>query len=140
MEFEVFPKMGVGSLQFGMTIEEVRKAMDLPFKSISKSDTGIPTDSFLENSVQVFYKQPGMCEAIEIYAPLRVLMNGVNLLGEPYSKVKSFLSELDSQLDEDNAGLISRVLGVSIYAPWHRKSPNSPTESVLAFEDGYYER
>jgi hypothetical protein len=140
MDFEVFPKMGVGSLKFGMTMDDVRKAMDLPFKSISKTDTGVPTDSFLENSVHVFYKQPGTCEAIEIFAPLRVLLHGVNLLGEPYDKVKSFLARLDAQLDEDNAGLISRELGVSIYAPWHSQRPNSPTESVIAFEDGYYER
>lgn len=139
MEFEFYPKMGVGSLKLGMKMDDVRKAMDLPFKSISKSDTGVPTDSFLENSVQVFYKQPGICEAIEIYAPLRILLNGVNLLGEPYDKVKSFLAGLDGQLEEDNAGLTSRALGVGIYAPRHSKSPNSPTESVIAFEDGYYE-
>ena len=140
MDFEVVPRSGVGSLRFGMTTDDVRKVMDLPVESIPKSDTGIPTDSFLEDAVHVFYRQPGVCEAVEMYSPSRVLLQGVNLLDEPYDTVKSFLTGLDAQLEEDNAGLTSKALGIGVYSPSHVQRPNSRTESVIVFEDGYYDR
>jgi hypothetical protein len=139
MDFEVMPRGGVGILRFGMSIDEVRAAMALPVDPIPKSDSGIPTDAFLEHGVHVFYRQPGVCQAVEIYPPLRVLLHGVNLLREPYEKVKSFLKGLDAHLEEDNSGLTAKGLGIGIHAPWHTELPNAPTESVIVFEDGYYE-
>jgi len=123
-----------------MTIHEIREAINLPHEEISKSDTGIPTDSFREDGIHVFYRQPGVCEAIEFYSPSKVYLQQVNLLNEPYDRVKSFFSALDDQLEEDDAGLTSRKLGVGIYAPYHRDLPNDSTKSVIVFEDGYYER
>jgi len=118
MDFDVKPRSGVGMLRFGMTMDEVRAAIALPFDSFYKSaDSALPTDSFLEVSLQ-----------------------NVKLLNAPYVKVKSFLGGLDKQLEEDESGLMSRNLGISIYAPSHRQSPNTPVESVFVFEDGYYDR
>jgi len=141
MDFDVTPRSGVGVLRFGMTTDEVRAAMAVPNESFYKSaDSAFPTDSFLEDAVHVFYRQPGVCEAVEFYSPSRVYLQRVNLLNEPYENVKRFLGGLDKQLEEDEYGLTSRNLGISIYAPSHREHPHSPTESVLVFEDGYYDR
>lgn len=71
--------------------------------------------------------------------PLSFQLKGVNLLNEPYDKVKSFLKGLDARIEEDNSGLTAKGLGIGIHAPWHSELPNSPTESVIVFEDGYYE-
>jgi hypothetical protein len=141
MDFDVKPRSGVGMLRFGMTTDEVRAAIALPFDSFYKSaNSALPTDSFLEDAVHVFYRQPGVCEAIEFYSPSNVSLQNVKLLNAPYLKVKSFLGGLDKQLEEDESGLMSRNLGISIYAPSHRESPNTPVESVFVFEDGYYDR
>lgn len=141
MDFDVTPRRGVGILRFGMTTDEVRTAMALPFESFYKSaGSALPTDSFLEDAVHVFYRPPGVCEAIEFYSPSNVSLQNMRLLNAPYEEVKSLLSGLDKQLEEDDSGLLSRGLGIGIYAPSHRKSPNAPTESVFVFEDGYYDR
>ena len=141
MDFDVIPRSGASILRFGMTTDEVRAAMALPFDSFCKSaDSALPTDSFLEDAVHVFYRQPGVCEAIEFYSPSNVTLQKVKLLSAPYDDVKSFLGGLDKQLEEDESGLVSRNLGISIYAPSHRESPNAASESVFVFEDGYYDR
>ena len=141
MDFDVKPRSGVGMLRFGMTMDEVRAAIALPFDSFYKSaDSALPTDSFLEDAVHVFYRQPGVCEAIEFYSPSNVSLQKVKLLNEPYNIVKSFLVELDKHLEEDESGLISKALGISISAPSHRDIPKIATESVFLFEDGYYDR
>lgn len=141
MDFDVIPRSGVGVLRFGMTADEVRAAMALPFHSFYKSaGSALPTDSFLEDAIHVFYRQPGVCEAIEFYSPSNVSLQNVKLLNAPYENVKSFLRGLDKQLEEDDSGLVSRTLGISIGAPSHREFPNAPTESVFVFEDGYYDR
>ena len=109
MDFDVKPRSGVGVLRFGMTTDEVRAAIALPFDSFYKSaNSALPTDSFLEDAVHVFYRQPGVCEAIEFYSPSKVSLQNVKLLNAPYLKVKSFLGGLDKQLEEDESGLMSK--------------------------------
>lgn len=141
MNFDVIPRNGVGVMRFGMLTNEIREAMKLPFESFYKSaDSVFPTDSFLEDALHVFYRQPGVCEAIEMYSPSRAILQGVDLLNKSYEEVRLFLKGLDSQLEEDIFGLTSKKLGIGIYAPLHVELPDSPTESVIVFEDGYYDR
>lgn len=115
--------------------------MALPFDSFFKSASSfLPTDSFLQDAVHVFYRQPGVCEGIEFYPPSNVTLHKVKLLNKCYADVKLFLDGLDTTLEEDESGLVSRTLGISIYAPSHHKSLGVLTSSVLVFEDGYYDR
>ncbi len=140
MDFNVEPLIGAGQLRFGMSQDEIRRQMASPYKSFLKSlSSKMPTDSFLEDAVHVFYTDGGNCEAIEFYAPSRVMLKSRNLLGVPYSEVKYLVSELDENLDEDSAGFSSHLLGVAVYAPSCEEYPDDPTESVLVFKKGYYD-
>lgn len=49
------------------------------------------------------------------------------------------MKSLDSLLEKDEAGAISRALGLGVYAGSAWKEPQLPVESVIVFGPGYYE-
>lgn len=140
MDLDIISNAGAGPIRFGMTRDDVRQTIGQPYQSFLKTPTSnLLTDAFVSNSVQVFYKKPGLCEAIEVSAPSQANMNGTGLVGLPYTAAKAFLQALDSNLEEDEAGAISYAVGVAVYAPSHKKQPSLPVEAVLIFEQGYYD-
>ncbi len=140
MDLDIISYAGAGPIRFGMLQDDVRRAVGQPYRSFLKSPSSdVPADAFESNSVQVFYKKPGVCEAVEVSAPSKASMNGTDLVGLPYATAKAFLQALDSSLEEDEAGVTSYAIGVAIYAPSHEAQPSTPVEAVLAFERGYYD-
>ena len=124
----------------GMARDKVRDKVALPWIAFRKSpDSVMLTDAFMDNSLQIFYDHDGLCEAIEISTPLECSVNDISLEGQPYEQTKSKLYKFDSELDEDEAGLTSYVLGISLYAPSHVEHPHSLIESILVFKQGYYD-
>lgn len=142
MTFSITPNFGIGPLQFGMTQSEVRTILQAPHRSFpSKSLSSIPMDAFFENSLQIFYKDPGICEAVECYSPFfKVFLMEHSILGTSYTTVRNILLQFDSNTNEDDFGLTSYWLGVGLFAPCHTSDANANTESVIVFEQGYYER
>jgi hypothetical protein len=130
--------VGVDSIKLGMKIADVRKIMDEdPDTSFNKAE--MCTDGYLKNSFQVFYKEPGICEAIEAYTPTDITFKDKKLLSEPFNKIRQWLEQEDDAIDIDNAGLTSYKLGIGLYAPAHMENPDCPIESVIVFEKGYYD-
>jgi hypothetical protein len=124
-----------------MTQDEARRAMQAPHTSFMKDlRNGVPTDAFLDHSVHVFYDDSGRCEAIEFYGPSTVLLDDKNLLHIPYSEAKSIVRAIDPAIEEDGAGFTSYRLGVGAYAPSHVEYPDDPSESIIVFKQGYYDK
>jgi hypothetical protein len=142
MTFSIAPNLGIGPLQFGMPRGKVHTILQAPYKSFpSKSLSSIPMDAFFENSLQIFYKDPGVCEAVECYSPVfKVLFMEHSILGTSYATVRDILLQIDGNIKEDDFGLISYSLGVGLFAPSHTSDKSANTESVIVFEQGYYER
>lgn len=139
MEFKIKPYVGVGDILLGMTSEQIQKVMDGPpskkFKRFKDAEFDI--DRFA--SFFVYYRHPGVCEAIEFFGEATVLIDGKALLGRSFSEVKKFLEAIDSSLSIDNSGLTSFKYGVGVYAPFAQDEPDEPVESVIVFEKGYYD-
>jgi hypothetical protein len=132
--------VGVGTINLGMSREEVREAAGAaytPFKRLKSDET--PGDAF-EGGVLVYYKPPGICEAVEVGEPATPTFLERTVLGRPFGEVRGWLEGLDRDLVLDGDGLVSRKLGVSLYAPDVAGNPDVPVQSVLVFEEGYYER
>ncbi len=129
--------VGVDSIKLGIKITDVRKIMnEKPDTSFNKAK--MCTDGYLKNSFQVFYKEPGVCEAIETYLPTEISFKDKKLLGEPFNKIRQWFEQEDKNIDIDDAGLTSYKLGIGLYAPAHMENPDCPIESVIVFEKGYY--
>jgi hypothetical protein len=138
---EIISHVGVGSIQFGMTRDQIREIIGGEALSYLKapSYSEMLTDAFEENSIQVFYKKPGICEAVEFYKPQNPTLMGQSFIGVPFSQARSWFEEHDSNLELEVSGLTSYKLGVGLYAPGYMENISEPVESLIVFEKGYYE-
>lgn len=140
MDFPIRPYKGVGPIDFGMTPDEVRRALKAKVRSFLKTPKSVmPTDAFEKLGIYVYYKRPGHYEAVEFAGPASPTLEGKQLLGRPYTQVLNDLKELDSNLKFDDAGFRSEKFGVGIYAPYANDEPDEPVEGVIVFERGYYD-
>ena len=139
MDFEIKPLQGVDSLRFGMQVEEVRRVLGRNFKSFKKtSDSAFPCDYFAGIEVFAYYKLPGVLEALEFAEPANPIFNGKRLIGVVAGDVKKILEAVDQSLEIDSAGIISHQLGIGVYAPGWDEDITQEVESVIVFEEGYY--
>jgi hypothetical protein len=135
---QIVPYTSAGPIRLGMTIEEVRRTLGTPFTSFRRGDEAVPNDAFDSEGIYVYYREPGVVEAIELAPPARAILKNTEPLGKPYREISSFIKSLDPGAEEDGAGLTSLQLGVGLYAPSAQKEPQLPVESVIVFERGYY--
>jgi hypothetical protein len=114
----------------------VRAALGVSFKSFldSKSDD-IPTDAF-EGGLFVYYKPPGICEAIEATEPAVPIFMSRTILGQPFKEICDWFEEMDPGLKVSNDGFTSEKFGIGVFT----SDPEESTESVIVFEEGYYSR
>lgn len=139
MNYVIHPFRGVGSIEFGMTPEDVRDHMRTDFKSFKRTpQVAFPSDYFPSDGTFFYYNASGLLEAIEFAAPARPTVSGLDLLNLTFGQAVTKLSTLDNYVEEKIDGAIAHNLGVSVYAPLAKDDRNVPVESVLAFRRGYY--
>lgn len=135
---EILSNIGVGQIRFGMSIDEVRGSVNSEVRSFMKSpQSQFPTDSFLDSSIHVFYKTPGVCEAVELYSPANPTLNGQEFIGRRFSAVRDWLEVQDDALEIEYGSVISYSLGIALYIP-DLGEIDALIESLLVFERGYY--
>jgi hypothetical protein len=102
-------------------------------------DFKLPTDDFVDQSIHVYYKEPFICNAVELLSPANPTFQGRALIGMPFRELRKWLESIDDELDYD-AGITSLQLGIGFYIPGIRKeAPNKTVESVFVFERGYFD-
>jgi len=139
MNLQISPYEGVGPIKLGMTQDEVRKAVGTDFKLFMKGSTSaMPTDDFIGTGIHVFYRKPGLCEAVEMFSPASPTFRGYRLIGIPFSQLATYFRQEDQSTEIDAGGLTSQLLGVGLYVPFLKESQDSSVESVIVFEKGYY--
>ena len=112
--YNFIPYESVGLLKFGMTMEEAREAVNLPYKSFQKSnDSYSPADAFDDSSMIVFYDKKDTVEAIECYGEIQLKLNDVELLGKPIPELKKWLKTITNDVKKDDLGSDIRLLGFS---------------------------
>ncbi len=137
---EIISKKGVGPLRFGMTMSRVRETMDSPYDSFMKTPMSeIPTDAFDDLGIHVFYKKPGVCEAIEFAKPSDPIFQGQSLIGRPFNEIRDWFESLNTNVKIEDTGLIAYEIDIGIYAPGVMKKDTALIESVIVFEEGYYD-
>jgi hypothetical protein len=91
------------------------------------------------HGIHVYYKPPGLCEAVELFPSSNPTYNSRRFFGQPFSQVQSWMLALDPEALTHPGGLESFALGIALSAPAF-KGPDEPVEAVLAFERGYYDK
>ncbi|RAM53231.1 MAG: ABC transporter ATP-binding protein [Hapalosiphonaceae cyanobacterium JJU2] len=143
MNLIIEPYKGISAIKLGMTREEVRNILigcGGELQTFMKTPTSeIPTDSFNNLGIHIFYKKPGICEAIEIFEPAEPVFMEINLLRVKFSELKQWFQKIDDEVEIDDTGLTSYKFGISLYAPSASEYPEEAVEAVIVFENGYYD-
>lgn len=140
MQYDIEPLYGAGSIHFGATAEEVRTELGANFTSFRRTPSAaFPCDFYESLSVFVYYKVPGIVEAVEFAHPADVRLEGVSLLTLSFAELTAFLHERDSLVEVEIDSATSYGLGVGAYAPRADEAPDEPAESIIVFERGYYD-
>ena len=123
-----------------MTVDEVRRVLGPDFDSFMKTPASkFPTDAFREYNLYVYYKTPGICEAVELFSPARPEYLEQDFINRPYSEVLKWFQTIDDDLKLSGTGFKSMKHGICIYSPFAGGSPDKPVEGVLVFEKGYWD-
>ncbi|MGR5280809.1 ABC transporter ATP-binding protein [Photobacterium damselae subsp. damselae] len=140
MYFLITSFAGAGSLKFGMTPDEVRSLLGANFKSFKRMpNSEFPCDYFESLGVFVYYKLPGVVEAIEFADPAAPEYENNNLLKLSFDDLKKILLGKDKKLEVESDSLTSHSLGIGVYAPDADEDPSLPVESIIVFEKDYYD-
>jgi len=122
-----------------MPIDEVRRVIGITPKTFFKSPEALlPADAFSEFGIHIYYKEPGVCEAIEMGLAADPTFHGWHLIERPSNEILTRLQTLDSSIEIDESGFTCPQLGIGIYAPEFSKKIGTPVEGVIVFEEGYY--
>jgi hypothetical protein len=133
MEFEIRPLQGVGPLDFGMPRDEVRRRLNSPFEEFMKTpDSVLPTDDFQQLNIHVYYEGDFVLYGVEFWPGSSLTLQGKPLVGEPFDKVMAWFTQLDPSVRLVNSLVVSRKLGVSLYAPDAEDEPDSAIASASA--------
>jgi hypothetical protein len=141
MQLEIEPYVGIGPIKFGMTIDHVRNLINQKPKPFLKGPTStVPTDAFNDLGLHVYYKKPGICQAVELFSPANPIFQGQSLIQRPFNELHSWLQTIDDSLKVGRWGLTSLKFGIGLYAPEIRERDDALVESVIVFERGYYNK
>lgn len=131
-KIEIEPYERVGNIKFGSNRETVRKdngnCKEFKKSRFSKNST----DDFA--SFHVFYSEDDRVEAVEFFRESNLYFHDIQLFSQSYSDLKARFNALDSNITEDESGIIYKTLGFSVYSP-----DGEQVESILVFEKGYYD-
>jgi hypothetical protein len=139
MNYEIESYAGVGPIRFGMSRDEVRKVVIGLVEEAARTSSGLPTDFFKDVGIFVYYKEPGITEAVEFGGPCSPTFRGQHFLGRQYAEMEQWIKTFDPEVVLKDTGLTSRKFGFGLYAESARKRPELPVEGVIVFEKGYYD-
>ena len=115
------PYVGLGALKFGMTMDEARAAINLPYSSFNKSmDSHSPADSFDNGATIVFYDIENKVNAIEVYPEVNFVFNDYYVFGKRITEFEKWLAPIatDFKREDDGVGGADvRSIGMS-YSGW----------------------
>ena len=132
--FDVRPYKSVGSIFFGMAAIQVHDYLGKNFKTNKRcSDPKFPTEYYQKHDLFIYYKSPGIVEAVEFARQGKVSIFGTNPFSLKPEELESFLKEYDEELTYEGDSITSLVLGVSFYIL------DEKVESTIVFEKGYYD-
>ncbi len=140
MDLTIKPYEGVGEIRFGMSQAEVRALVGGEYETFLKSQASeMPTDDFFEKGIFVYYKQSGVCEAIEMALPAEPTFQGMKLMGRRFRELSPQIMREDPAAQKDSSGLESRMFGFGLYVPDIEDDRDARVEGVIVFEKGYYD-
>ena len=131
-KMDFLPYNGAGHIKLCLEREEIRKTLGA-FKEFKKTKfSKNTTDDF--SFCHVYYSAQNKIDAVEFFNETEFLFKGKNLFSLPFSELKTFLKSNSIDFQEDDSGLRSDDIGLSVYSPDKGK-----IETLLIYKRGYYD-
>jgi hypothetical protein len=130
-KLDFLPYMGTGQIKFDSLRDDVRKTFG-SFKEFKKTKfSKNTTDNF--SFCHVFYDEKNKVEAFEFFDSSDFQFKEKNLFSFSFAELKSFLENNTINFQENESGLRSDAIGLSVYSPDKEK-----IESILIYRKGYF--
>lgn len=127
---------GFDNISFGMSPDEVKTELKREPKKFYKIvDDAHASDDY--GDFFVYYNEHCLCEAIEFNKYAKVKFKNIILFDLEYKELEKRIIQFDNNLEIDETGFISNKLGIGVYII--DKDCNTPVDSVIIFEKGYYQ-
>jgi hypothetical protein len=140
MNLIISPYIGMGDIKLGMDRAQIRNILNSSVESFVRNEYAeMPEDSFPDLGIFIEYKQPGVCDSIQVVKPLNPIWRGKQLLNTPFRELAAWFLEIDSERELDGTGFTSYKYGIGAYAPNHEEEPDCLAESIIVFSRGYYD-
>jgi hypothetical protein len=98
---------------------------------------GMTQDSYNRKQVLIIYSEDMTASYIQVGHPFKVIYLGVDLMRMSLSAAKTLLENNGLQTEERNGGIICTSNGIDLYSA---KATNNHLNSIVLFEDGYWDK
>ena len=134
MSYIIYPYIGVNTIRFGMTKEEIHSELGKPETTFMRdaSDNTGETDEYKDFFVS--YDEEGRCEAIEFFELADVILNEKAVFTGTYDEICGLFDDIE----EDDTGFTEYKYGIEVYAP-NKDEDVCCSEAVIVFKKGYYD-
>jgi hypothetical protein len=145
MKYVIHPLKGVNSIEFGMTVADVRLHMNGEFKVFRRAGAfepamdDHPSDYYQREGVFCYYDAQGHLEAMEFARRARPWLGDLDIFKLSIGEATAFLERLDPALERHPEGAISHRFSLAVWSPDASDNQNAPTEAVLTARAGYYD-
>jgi hypothetical protein len=141
----IIPHHGFGAVSFGMTRQEVAKALGREPKRGRRNQYDVSDYDYFENECFfAYYDAAERCCALEFTGESHILYDDYELFAHPALAVREWARQRDPDL-ESKDGFVSRALGLCMYAPLIDEpdldddEKQDPAQSFLVFRPGAYD-
>jgi len=142
MDFDIKPFIGAGPILFGMSQQEILNLQLGTVRSFKRTPLQqLPSDHFIDIGLVIYYKHPGVVEAIEFSRPSNPIFSGVSLFNQTVEQFQCLLASKDKNLKIEEDGCVSYACGIGAYilAGEEEGGDHEKIVSVIVFERGYYD-
>lgn len=144
MKYIIYPLKGINSIEFGMSLVDVRKRMAGKFEVFRRAGAfepaklNHPSDFYQDEGVFCYYDRSGHLEAMEFARRAHPFIGDVDIFELSIGEATELLSSLDPEMILHPEGAISHALSLAIWSPKASDDQNAPIQSFLAGRVGYY--
>ena len=125
--WEAAPLLGINGVLFGMTREEVRRALGTSFVEFKKNKySQNTTDDY--GVAHIYYDAEDKCEAVEVFADVVVSIAGKKVFPATIKDAKAIIPDLE--FDGYSYISVKKAVGIVV--------SEGKMESILFGAEGYY--
>jgi hypothetical protein len=125
------PYVGCGPIKAGDDYSTIKTRFPSHQEFKKSPISKFVTSSLCGDSLHIFYSETGACTGVEIFRPLRALLEGIDLMEEKLDVLKERFVQKGVGVSDSDYGFELPSLGVSLYSHDFEGTSTSLVDSVF---------